>query len=126
MKLNYHRKYIRDMILLVIALVLLVVANHALSSTIPPSFKQVILECTGFRVTLDQHGTNPLVASISSEKGTWVEIPNEGKVVYLYNIETSKIATLQIGEANFPYLNIYRDIDFYRARMAQHTLRCSK
>lgn len=88
--------------------------------------KQVKFGCDGFDVTLDQFENRPIVASITFEAGTWVEVPESGdsNTVYLFNIANSKLAIMGKSPQGHLFLQIYRDYDFYKAHQPQHSLRC--
>lgn len=67
--------------------------------------------------------------TISTEGGIWIEIPyNDGEEhheqEFYYNIANSQIAVTGVNHHNQPYLQIYRDFDFYKAKVAKHSLRC--
>lgn len=88
--------------------------------------KQVKFGCDGFGVTLDQFENRPIVASITFEPGTWVEVPESGdsNTIHLFNIVNSKLAVMGMDHHGSLFLQIYRDYDFYQAHQPQHSLRC--
>lgn len=88
--------------------------------------KQVKFGCDGFDVTLDQFENRPIVASITFEPGTWVEVPESGdsNTIHLFNIVNSKLAVMGMDHHGSLFLQIYRDYDFYKAHQPQHSLRC--
>lgn len=88
--------------------------------------KQVKFGCDGFDVTLDQFENRHIVASITFEPGTWVEVPESGdsNTIHLFNIVNSKLAVMGMDHHGSLFLQIYRDYDFYQAHQPQHSLRC--
>lgn len=88
--------------------------------------KQIKFGCDGFDVTLDQFENRPIVASITFEPGTWVEVPESGDsdTIHLFNIVNSKLAVMGMDHHGSLFLQIYRDYDFYKAHQPQHSLRC--
>lgn len=88
-------------------------------------------DCDNISLDISRNGNAPLVATIGTEAGLWVEVPPDKPedVIFFYNIATSKIAKFSaavIGGVKVPILQIYRDMDFYQTKTSQMNLRCRK
>lgn len=119
------------LILLLVAGITLTTALWNVVSAAPLTEKTYQFDCDGIALNIVRNGNSPLTATITTEKGLWVEIPPEkpGDTIFFYNIVNSKVAKFTltlIGGVEVPVLQTYRDIDFYKAHHSQMNLRCKK
>lgn len=94
--------------------------------------KDLAFTCDGIEFTVkDTQGASPFVASISTEKGTWIEIPSNSKDpnIYFLGIESGKYAKVSfpiIGGVKTMVLQTYKNFDSYKLKQSEMNLRCRK
>lgn len=129
-----HKRYtIGAKIFLTAMLVSFVMLTSAIWNVVfaAPTVTTLNYSCDGFSVTLQRTGNQPITASIFPSEGTWIEIPDndpsgDSVNLFMWNIEKSKVAVMGVNSQSGLYLQIYRDIDFYKAHQPEHSLRCKK
>lgn len=95
------------------------------------SLVQKNFDCDGLPVVISRDGNAPLIMTVNTESGLWIEVPTDepSELLFFYNIATSKVAVVSaplIGGVQTMVLQTYRDVDFYRAHKSQLNLRCKR
>lgn len=109
--------------LIVIAVVLFSCSPHPVHAA--PN--KATFECSGEKITMSQQATNPIIMEIERDKGTWMQIPDNGnpKVnTTFYNLDSGKVAKIGKNYAGIYYLEFFKDVDYANAFKPERTLSC--
>lgn len=111
-----------------VAVMLAIALAFSIKTVSAEASRHLNFDCTGYKVSLISTPYGTWNAAISFEEGSWVEVPPNGKsdVLKLINLDNQRLTVMGIQYPNQVYIQIYRSLDAYNAKLPDHSLQCRK